>query len=448
MLTAATEDPRAAGVYHPAVGLSQFPLDELPVRFQPTVPMQPLSLAKTYAGRDLSLYIHIPFCVTRCYFCTFTTVVGRRVSAELIARYLEALQVELSMYASLLAPAGAVVRSVQIGGGTPTTLTAAQLEGLLDFIHDRFNCARLQEIILEAFPTSIDPEKARLIVQFPNLKINLGVQSFDDGVLAAVGRRHEGQQALKAVDLLRSLPFKSVGIDLIYGLPNSTTTVVMEDVRLADQLGVDHLALYPLWVYPRTTLYALQRQGKASVPTIQEKRKQLSAAQEQLEAIGFNQYTVFHSNRYERHEHFYGRWQMEDRDWLGAGQGAVSHLNGVLYQNVVDIHEYMDRASRGLEAAREGRVLDPHERFVRSFLYGLRLWPFPEALFEGRFGIGVDRVFGHELSVLERQGLVERFDHSIRLTPEGVLRLGSIEAYLSNGFDGAEPVMSAEVPVL
>jgi oxygen-independent coproporphyrinogen-3 oxidase len=402
------------------------------VYFHPRAEVAASSTEKRCAGVDeLALYIHIPFCLTRCYFCTFTVVVGSRVTDELIQRYLSALDRELLRYSELLAPLRIPIKTLQVGGGTPTALSAGQLSWLLETVHARFDCSALDEVIVEGFPTSVDAEKVGVLARYPNLKLNIGVQTLDDRVLKTIGREHEHSQAVTAIRAAVSGGLSSVGVDLIYGLPSSEPDTITADIARVVELGVDHIALYPLWIYPKTKLFSMCESEQLSFPTRETRKAQLTAAAALLERLGFERYTSFHYSLGNRTQHNYGTWQMKDRDWLGLGQGAVSYLNGVLYQNDRAINSYMSRASRGVECSIEERRFSHVERFQRAITYGLRLAPMPLDVLRVKYAI--DESFDHHLAFLEERGLVERTGAGVQLTHDGILDLGTIETYLERG---------------
>ena len=147
------------------------------------------------------------------------------------------------------------------------------------------------EILVEGFPTSVTPDKLEVLRAAGNIKFNMGVQTFNDEVLEAVGRRHEREDAMRAITQSKETGLPSVGIDLIYGLPGGGTDVITADVRTALDFEVDHIALYPLWVYPQTRLNSLIETGRRSSTEFLERQEQLLVADSMLRAAGFERYT-------------------------------------------------------------------------------------------------------------------------------------------------------------
>lgn len=409
--------------------------DSSPVRFQPLLApdhAQLTDLRRTaLPDAPLALYAHVPFCVTRCYFCDFVTVVGKHVTPETVAHYQSALLSELRTLGGHEVFGSRKLATAQLGGGTPTMLSPAQLEELLNEVRSFIADTPDSEVVVEGFPTSVMPEKLEVLATVPRLKFNMGVQTFDDSVLAAIGRKHEREDALRAIGAAREV-LPSVGIDLIYGLPMADSDIIREDVEIALSYDLDHLALYPLWVYPKTRLNSLVGVGDYEAATLAERYEQLQVADAMLTEHGYRRYTAFHYTRSAEHRHYYGLWQMQGRDWIGAGQGAVSQLNGVIYENDRTYPGYTTRALAGEECAVTAQALGQDALMARRFSYGVRLASYPEADFEAAFGRSLDDAFGPQLRQLGDEGLIERTDSAIALTLLGVVRLGEIEQAVSD----------------
>lgn len=413
----------------------------LPVRFHPhrgIDRMQPADRARPgLVGGPLALYAHVPFCVTRCFFCDFVTVVGKHVTPGTVARYQAAILNELKCLSAHELVGRRDLATAQIGGGTPTMLDPHQLADLLAAVCDLVTEAPEAEVLVEGFPTSVAPEKLAVMADVPRLKFNMGVQTFDDSVLAAIGRKHEGEDALRAIEAAKESALQSVGIDLIYGLPTADVRTVLRDLTIAAGHEVDHIALYPLWVYPHTRLNSLVGVGRYREATLAERQDQLQFADALLVEQGFRRYTAFHYARTPGHQHRYGLWQMEGRNWLGTGQGAVSQLGAVVYENDPSYAGYTTRALAGEECTVTARALDLPARMARHLSYGIRLASYQESDFAGLFGREVDDVFGRQLRWMGDEGLVDRAGGAISLTLLGILRLGEIE----------EAISSAEFPL-
>jgi oxygen-independent coproporphyrinogen-3 oxidase len=388
------------------------------------------------AKRDpLALYVHIPFCDKRCYFCEFAVVAGKSVTASLVSEYLRALKDEMR---SFLATAGhrTRVELIQFGGGTPTSLSAQALSDLLGFIFEQFDCSGLKEVVVEGFPNSITDDRIAVLELVPNLKLNIGVQSFHVECLESVGREH-GAMAEGAIARAVASKIGSVGVDLILGLPFSTPATVRSDIEKSCALGAEHFALYPLWIYEQTALESRMRSGKVVLPDCDLQREQLFKGAEALSSLGYSRYTAFHYSLTEAARHRYGLWQMLGQDWVGFGMSAMSHLDGDIYINDRNIRSYIEKIKVGAPVSIESYRLSAADRMRFVFLYGLRLEKYSTSLFSERFGMTVEKGFAGKLRNLQQQGLLTHTEGTIALTLPGVLALGAIEDYINDTSDAA-----------
>ncbi|HLG54335.1 MAG TPA: coproporphyrinogen-III oxidase family protein [Vicinamibacterales bacterium] len=381
-------------------------------------------------SETLALYVHIPFCDKRCYFCEFAVVAGKSVTASLVDDYLDALREEMRSFLEA-AEHQPKIDVIQFGGGTPTSLSARALGKLLAFIFDEFDCSGLKEIVVEGFPNSITEDRIAVLEEVPNLKLNIGVQSFHPECLNSVGREH-GAMAEAAISRAVASKIGSVGVDLIFGLPFSTPETVRSDIEKACALGAEHCALYPLWIYEQTALESQVRSGKVALPDRDVQQEQLFDGGAALASLGHSRYTAFHYSRSEGARHRYGLWQMLGRDWVGFGMSAMSHLNGDIFFNDRNIRSYIDKIKAGVTATMESSRLSAAEHMAFVFLYGLRLEKYSTWLFSDRFGVTVDDIFGVKLRHLEERGLLTLADGTIALTLPGIMALSAIENYVND----------------
>ena len=381
----------------------------------------------------VALYIHIPFCDKRCYFCEFAVVAGKSVTDSLVNEYLLAVRSEMRTFLAT-ADYPPAVELIQFGGGTPTALRAQALDDLLGFIFEQFDCSTLKEVIIEGFPNSISDERIAILERVPNLKLNIGVQSFHSECLESVGREH-GAKAEEAITRAVGSKIRSVGVDLIFGLPFSTSAIVRSDIEKSHKLGAEHCALYPLWIYEKTALDSRVRSGKVALPDRSLQREQLYEGTAEFVSLGYERYTAFHYSLNEAARHRYGLWQMLSGDWVGFGMSAMTHLNGEVFFNDRNIRSYIDKTKLGASTAIQSYRMPSTEQKRFVFLYGLRLKRYSTSLFSDRFGVSLEEVFGEELRNLEQQGLLTHAEGSIALTFQGILALGAIEDYVNGTCD-------------
>ncbi|MBZ9770996.1 coproporphyrinogen-III oxidase family protein [Mesorhizobium sp. CO1-1-8] len=389
----------------------------------------PIAPVHIIGSGPIALYVHIPFCEKRCHFCEFAVVADRQVTDELVANYLEALRKEIRAFLEICATSPKV-SLIQFGGGTPTALSAADLGKLLDFIFEQFDCAELEEVIVEGFPTTITSDRIAVLERVPNIKLNIGVQSFHPECLEAVGRDH-GLLAREAIENAAASRIGSVGVDLIFGLPSSAAETVQSDIETAAQCGAEHFAFYPLWVYDQTTLKTRVRNGRVELPGHAAQYDQLLGGGTVLADLGYERYTSFHYALRPDARHYYGLWQMQACNWIGFGMSAMSHLEGHIRFNDRSIRSYIDKVESGATAAVEQFLMTKQQRMQFEFLYRLRIKAFSTTYFFDRFGISVEAAYGDKLAVLEKLGLIRVDAETVALTLRGTLRLREIEDYIN-----------------
>ena len=363
----------------------------------------------------LSLYVHLPWCVRKCPYCDFNSY---KAAADLPQdAYVEALLRELD--GDLPAVEGRVVRTVFLGGGTPSLFSGEAIQTLLDGIRARLPLAADAEVTLEANPGASEQERFRHYRAAGCTRLSIGVQSFDDAMLARLGRIHGREQALHAVEVASTAGFEDINLDLMWGLPGQTPAQARADLETALELGTTHLSYYQLTIEPGTSF-------ELSPPTLPDEDA-LWAVQLQAEALledhGYTQYEVsaFCLPGWAcRHNLNY--WEFGDYLGLGAGaHGKVTRMSdGAIwrYDNLRRPREYMTGLSAG-QRVRNGRWVDRDERLFEFLMNGLRLRAGVDVeLLEGRAGLSPN-LAGPELARAQADGLLEPVGRRIRPTELG-----------------------------
>jgi oxygen-independent coproporphyrinogen-3 oxidase len=380
-----------------------------------------------------ALYLHIPFCAVRCAYCDFNTYAGLEASFE---PYTVALVREIT--AAGAARGRPAVRTVFVGGGTPTVLPPNLLAGALAACREAFDVAPDAEITSEANPGTTDgPRFAALRAMGVN-RLSLGAQSFDDAELRWLGRIHSAGEAVAAFDAARAAGFANINLDLIFGLPGQTPAAWARTLDRAIHLGPEHLSLYSLIVEPGTPLADQVRRGAVAAPDDDLAADLYDTACEALAAAGYEQYEIsnwakhrgqgpgardqFPASSFQcRHNLVY--WRRES--YLGFGAGAHS-FDGAAerrWWNVRPVPEYVRRITQGRPAEADGETLDRRTALGETMMLRLRLIQegVADARFRAQFGVGLDEAFGAEIAALVGRGLLERLPDRVRLTPRGRL---------------------------
>jgi oxygen-independent coproporphyrinogen-3 oxidase len=320
------------------------------------------------AGRSgFGVYVHVPFCATRCGYCDFNTYTASE--GVLSAGYAEQVLDELALAAKVLRPPR--VDTVFFGGGTPTLLPPAELGRILDGIDRTWGLAAGAEVTTEANPESVDAAGLRELRGAGFNRISLGMQSVAPHVLAVLDRRHTAGRPAQVAAEARAAGFDRVNLDLIYGTPGERAEDFADSLRTVVDAGVDHVSAYALIVEDGTRMAARMRRGELPYPDDDVAADRYLAAEEALSAAGFGWYEVSNWSRESpcRHNELYWR----GGDWWGLGPGAHSHVGGVRWWNVKHPHAYAARLGDGASPGQAREVLTAEERHMEDVLLRIRL---------------------------------------------------------------------------
>lgn len=354
--------------------------------------------ARTSIGRrGFGVYVHVPFCASRCGYCDFNTYApGEGADRD---GYVDAVLAEIALAARVLDPAPSRVDTVFVGGGTPTLLPPEDLGRVLAEIDKVWGLASDAEVTTEANPESVDASSLRSLRAAGFTRISLGMQSAAPGVLRILDRRHTAGRPEAAVAEARAAGFEHVNLDLIYGTPGETAEDFTASLAAVTDAGVDHVSAYALIVEDGTRLAARMRRGELPYPSDDVAADRYLAADTALVAAGFDWYEVSNWATSEsarcRHNLLY--WT--GGDWWGVGPGAHSHVGGVRWWNVKHPTGYAARLAAGESPGQGREILTDRERYVEDVMLRLRL----------RDGL--------ELSTLDDEGRAE----ALRVKESGLL---------------------------
>ncbi|MBN9104703.1 MAG: coproporphyrinogen III oxidase [Propionibacteriaceae bacterium] len=334
----------------------------------------PDSALATLGTRGFSLYVHVPFCATRCGYCDFNTYTAAELGAAPGSSqdaYLAAAVAELDLAVRVLGDPPPV-RTVFFGGGTPTMLPAASLTGLLDAIRDRFELAEDAEITTEANPESVDAGYLDALVAAGFNRLSLGMQSARPSVLAVLERRHTPGRVAEVVTAARSAGFGSINLDLIYGSPGETASDWRESLTTALELAPEHVSAYSLIVEDGTRLARRIRRGELPAPDDDLHAELYQLAEQLLTSAGLENYEISNwALPGQECQHNLAYWLGDD--WWGVGPGAHSHAGGIRWWNVRHPREYSGRLAAGSSPAQAREVLTKSQHHAERVLLELRL---------------------------------------------------------------------------
>lgn len=360
--------------------------------------------------KPTSAYVHIPFCTQICYYCDFSKVF---IKNQPVDSYLEHLLEEFRSYDIQK------LRTLYIGGGTPTALSASQLEVLLKGLTKNLDLSVLEELTIEANPGDLDADKIAVLKNSAVNRVSLGVQTFDDKMLKKIGRSHLEKDIYENIDRLKLAGFDNISIDLIYALPGQTMEQVKDNVAKAIGLDIPHMSLYSLILENHTVFMNRMRRGKLPLPKEELEAEMFEYIIAELEKSGFEHYEIsnFSKPGFEsRHNLMY--W--DNAEYYGIGAGASGYVNGVRYKNHGPIRHYLTAVEEG-----NARITEEHlsqkEQMEEEMFLGLRKKSgVSMARFEEKFGRSFDGLYGEIVRDLVQQGLMQIEGDRVRMTKRGL----------------------------
>nr|WP_228791279.1 radical SAM family heme chaperone HemW [Nocardia farcinica] len=332
---------------------------------------------RDFGGGPFGIYVHVPFCATRCGYCDFNTYTAGELGTSASPQsWLAALRGELAtaaaQFARLPSPVPPVA-TVFVGGGTPSLLGGEGLAEVLDAVRANFTVAADAEITTESNPESTSPRFFERLREAGYTRISLGMQSAAQHVLAVLDRTHTPGRAVAAAREARAAGFEHVNLDLIYGTPGETDADLDATLDAVLAAGVDHVSAYSLIVEDGTALARRVRRGELPAPDEDVLAARYERIDRRLTAAGLTWYEVSNwvATESARCRHNLGYW--DGGDWLGAGPGAHSHLGGVRWWNVKHPARYAERVARGGLPAAGWEALTDDERYLERVMLTVRL---------------------------------------------------------------------------
>jgi oxygen-independent coproporphyrinogen-3 oxidase len=395
----------------------------------------------TAAGRPMSLYLHLPFCATVCYYCGCNKVITKDTGKA--AEYVAALEVETQLVGERLA-GSRKVDQLHFGGGTPTFLSADELGRVMDILGKRFDLGggreENREFSIEIDPRTCAPDKVRALADLGFNRMSVGVQDFDPAVQKAVNRLQGFDTTQATIDAARAAGFKSVNVDLIYGLPRQSRATFARTLDQVLVLSPDRIALYAYAHLPER--FKPQRRIVSSdIPPLPERLGIMYDAIARLTSAGYRYIGMDHfakgsddlaraQSQGRLHRNFQGYSTHPDCDLVGLGVSAISKIGPTYAQNVRELDEYYDRLKNRMLPTARGVLLDMDDLVRRSVIMALMChFEVSKEAIETAHLVKFDEYFQRELASLSdlvEAGLVEVDDEWIMVTPKGKLLVRAI----------------------
>ncbi len=284
--------------------------------------------------RDFGIYVHIPFCVSKCLYCSF---VSNCADQKDIKKYIDFLCDEI--IASSSKYKDKFVTSIYFGGGTPSYINATYIKRIIDVIYDNFNVRDGAEISIECNPCSFTKEKALIYKECKINRISFGIQSLNNSQLSILGRKHTNQMAINTIKTAKDAGFTNISADLIIGIPNQTSEDLTNAVNILDECGVKHISAYMLMIEEGTPLYEKVKNGELKVADDDKCVDMYNSLVNHLKALGFNRYEIsnFAKENFEcKHNKNY--WNVGE--YVGFGVSSHSFVNGIRFASSDNFDEY------------------------------------------------------------------------------------------------------------
>jgi len=367
--------------------------------------------------------MHIPFCASKCYYCDFNSYVS---TPDVMDRYLDGFEQEMRLVAESYEHDP--LKTVFIGGGTPTILNARQSERMLDSLHRNFKLADGVEISVEANPGTVDLEKLQVLKSGGVNRLSFGVQSFDNDLLVKLGRLHDRDAVYKSWELARQAGFTSINLDLMFGLPEQTLETLQKTLTALIDLGPEHVSAYSLKVEEGTPFYTWHDRGQLILPPEDDEVAMYQMVMDAFAAHGYEMYEISNfakPGHRSRHNQVY--WRNEP--YMATGSGAHGYVNGLRYVNLKNVPEYIETSNQGVRPILETETIEERIQREDTMMLGLRLIEgVSYERFRERHGVEMMDVFGETIRKYEGRGLLTVDERGIRLTHQGLFLANEVFA--------------------
>ncbi|WP_088102531.1 radical SAM family heme chaperone HemW [Halalkalibacter urbisdiaboli] len=361
-------------------------------------------------------YIHIPFCEHICHYCDFNKVFLKNQPVD---DYIESLLMEMELATQRTLPDR--LETIYIGGGTPTALTAKQLQTLFEGMAQIFPLEQVKEFTVEVNPDSSELDKLNVMKNAGVNRLSIGVQTFEQDLLKGIGRTHSRKSVEESIERSRKVGFKNISIDLMFGLPHQKPDHFEQTLKEAIALNVDHISAYSLKVEEKTVFYNQLRKGKLSLPPEDDEVKMYNLLRTKLAKAGFTHYEIsnFAKPGFEsKHNLVY--WNNEE--YYGFGAGAHGYVQGVRNQNYGPVPKYIQAIKKYELPYLHEHNVTVVERIEEAMFMGLRKRKgISIEQFKKSYHCNPEELYQHQIDKLIERGLLEKKQGWIRLTNEGLL---------------------------
>lgn len=366
---------------------------------------------------ELGIYVHIPFCKQKCYYCDFVSFAKSEMWEE---EYIEALKKEIQQNKEKAK--GFTVSTIYIGGGTPSYIDSKAIVSVLDTIKENYEIQEEAEITIEVNPGTVTKEKLEDYKKVGINRLSIGLQSTDNAILKQIGRIHTYEEFLETYKLARKIGFTNINIDLMLALPNQTEEILEDSLQKVIRLALEHISLYSLILEEGTPMTSFVEEGKITLPTEEMERNMYWNTKRMLEQNGYIHYEISNfAKPNKQSKHNQNCWNQ--KQYLGFGLASHSYYHKTRYSNITNLQDYM--AWAGLKSTHEKQTIHEiqtiEDERKEYMLLGLRkIQGVSIDEFKTKFIQNPIYLFRKELEKLVKQELIEIDLDTIKLTNRGL----------------------------
>lgn len=362
--------------------------------------------------KEISLYIHIPFCDQKCFYCDFPSFAGK---GQLKEAYIKALIKEINNKITK----EYLINTIFIGGGTPSSLGVNELEMLLKEV-SKLNLSNNIEYTMECNPGNLTREKLKIMKEYGVNRISMGLQAVQNTLLKSIGRIHDYDEFEKNFKEARDFGFNNINVDLIFGLPNQSLENWKESLERIIALNPEHISAYSLIIEEGTAFYKLYEEDKLKVPEEEVEREMYNLAKSKLLEAGYYQYEISNYSKIGlecRHNLAY--WNMDS--WIGVGSAASSYIDNKRLTNTSVVEKYIEGINNDNPIVEEEIINSLKDNMEEFMFMGLRkIKGISISEFEKRFGKSIEEVYGPLLNKYEKAKLIIRNGDNLYLSSQGI----------------------------
>lgn len=369
-------------------------------------------------SQEIALYFHIPFCKSPCGFCPFNQYYYDDAQ---YTQYCSSIEKEIDLLKQKIDFSQKQIKSIWIGGGTPSDLTEEQLKHFLGIINDQFDIKDISEFTIEGKPVpgAITESKVKLLKDYGVTRVSMGVQSTIKKYLNVLGRQYSFEDVIKATSIIRSLGL-AVNADMIYRIPNESTDDIKIDIEQIVSHDIDHISLFHYIWHPGTPL--TRKYENANVMKSYDRDeffKHFNMTSKILLDHGYNQYTPYYYTKNKMCMYHVNRWKMPQIDVLGIGAGAFSTYNDWIYSNAHNLGLYCSQLEKGVLPISMGKKMTQKDIYSRLAVLGCKFFLLEDNCFKTITGKRIREYFGDRISILESMGLVYMDEVGLHCTQRG-----------------------------